>query len=544
MYKPPLGPEDEPELLQRIRTLPKQRKRFEQKLIDSGGSLKRVRIDNAVLVQETEKYIQSLDDNNNDVVDSYFVLDANEHGNVPETESLAEEELEEEVKPEKTAEEETTTEDIPKSPLKRRKSFRKGLRKLNPTRLLRRTPKVKDNDDQETKTVVVTNTTTNTSEEPLKSKSKILCHPIVVKLRELARRQIRRTPSKRNSDSHLKPTQAMSDERQQILQLRESPKAGGREIGAYIERHESDEVVEVIQLEESPGEVKRRKGKEQSTHVQPDEIMHLPESDQIGAAEKKEIPDDSVEPTISELLEEELKNEASALPPKKVARRQKEHYYEDIDDDDDPNEHLNFTLMTPEMMNSTQDVPNIDLTLIGASGELMKSSLANQDNQLLHEMADREKRLSDLFVSQSSGEDEDHPVKVVADVSVSSASGRFLLAPISSVDSASSEDERKVPLTPVAEESDRESIQMIPTDSPEDPIILSPSLDVDERKEDVIIKASEDQTISGTATLPVSEHEESKEAEANALVSSVLETAVHVVNDRWRGMRCVKVCVC
>lgn len=541
MYKPPLGPEDEPEVLQRIRTLPKQRKRFEQKLIESGGSLKRVRIDNAVLVQETEKYIQSLDDNNNDVGD--FVSDTNEQIDI---ESLADEELEEEeVQPQKATvgeDGEETSADSAKSPLKRRKSFRKGLRKLNPTRLLKRAPKAKLN--EETKTIVITETTIVASEDPSKSKSKILCHPIVVKLRELARRQIRRSPSKKTSDSLLKTT-AMSDERQQILQLRESPKAGGREISAYIERHESDEVVEVLQLEESPGEVKRRK--EKGTHVQPDEIIHFQES---GAPRREEeakkilteVPDDVVEPTISELLEEELRNEASALPPKKVARRQKEHYYEDIDDDDDPNEHLNFTLMTPEMMNSTHDVVNIDLTLIGASGELMKSSLANQDNQLLHEMADREKRLSDMFVSQSSGEDEDHPVKVVDDASAPSLARSFLLAPISSVDSASSEDERKVPLTPVAEESDRESVQVLSPDGTDDPLILSTTLYIDEREEDVITKTSQDQTVS--MPLPVSESEDSREAEANALVSSVLETAVHFVNDRWKGMRCVQVCVC
>lgn len=513
LNKPPLGPEDEPELLQRIRTLPKQRKRFEQKLLDSGSpkSQKRVRIYNEVLVQETEKYIQSLDDNNNDVTDSSEHLDKEP----PEEE---EEVVEEETIPSVA---DFLPLDTPRSPLTRKKSFRKGLRKLNPSRLLKRTPKTNANEE-------TPQTTESPREESTpKPKSKILCHPIVVKLRELAKRQIKRSPSKTVKSHHLSPGDM--EERQQILQLRESPKAGGREISAYIERHESDDVVEIVQLEESPGEVKRRKGHEvpttAQTFVEPDEILALPVQEPMSNPLHEELPDEGIEPTISEILEEELRNDDPA--PKKVARRQKEHYYEDIDPvDDDPNEHLNFTLMTPEMMHPAP--PNIDLTLIGASGELIKTSLANQDDLLRTEMIAREKRLSDLF-TQSSGEDEEaagHQLSI-AEGQTTSPKG-FLLAPISSIDSASSEDERKVPLTPVTEESDRESMVI----SCEKDTNLQEE-EEEARKEDVLIPTGNILKDS------VDDEHKQREADAHALVSSVLSTAVDVVNERWRDMRWV-----
>lgn len=464
-----------------------------------------------MLVQETEKYIQSLDDNNNNVTeeDDYF-----------EKHIAEEDEPIEETVPSVS---EFFPEEASRSPVKRRKSFKEGLRKLNPGRLLKRASKTSVNDESvEPKKAPV-----KKDDSQSKPKSKILCHPIVVKLRELAKRQIKRSPSKVAKKNHLSPD--TMGERQQILQLRESPKAGGREISSYIERHESDEVVEIVQLEESPGEVKRRKGQEvpestsTKTFVQPDEILSIPEK----TIAHEELPDEGIEPTISEILEEELRYDDPA--PKKVARRQKEHYYEDIDPvDDDPNEHLNFTLMTPEMMHPSP--PNIDLTLIGASGELIKTSLANQDDLLRAEMVARDKRLSDLF-TQSSGEEED-PAGQLLEAGNTPSKG-FLLAPISSIDSASSEEDRKVPLTPVAEESDRESVSaaaaVVPYLSEKD------SFEEEPRKEDVVVSFAEPlQSDSEDA-----DDNKLREMEAHAIVSSVLSTAVHVVNDRWRGMRCV-----
>lgn len=473
-------------------------------------------------MQETEKYIQSLDDNNNNVKEGseYFLQDA-EQDNEPA------EPVEEETVPSAFK---FSPEEAPRSPLTRKKSFRKGLQKLNPSRLLRRTPKPNLNENSaESKKQPEKGEDTS----QVKSRPRILCHPIVVKLRELAKRQIKRTPSKAApKKTHLSPEM---EERQHILQLRESPKAGGREISAYIERQESDDAVEIVQLKESPGEVKRRKGQEApisnltKTFVEPDEILSLP----IPPKEKanpEELPDEGIEPTISEILEEELRNDEIA--PKKVARRQKEHYYEDIDPiEDDPNEHLNFTLMTPEMMNPAP--PNIDLTLIGGFGELIKTSLAQQDDQMRTEMIMREKRLSDMF-TQSSGEEEDQSGHQLE--APQNPSKGFLLAPISSIDSASSEEDRKIPLTPVAEESDRESIVTSPA-------ILSSedSLEEEPRKEDIRVSFAVPTSKHADADAADCVHDDSRqrEEEAHALVSSVLSTAVHVVNDRWRHMRYV-----
>lgn len=476
-----------------------------------------------MLVQETEKYIQSLDDNNNNVPvgSEYFAQDA-------EGDKEPAEPVEEETVPSAS---EFFPEEAPRSPLTRNKSFRKRLQKLNPSRLLRRTPKPNLNEDSaETKK----QQPEKDGDTPqVKTRPKILCHPIVVKLRELAKRQIKRTPSKTAPKrNHLSPEM---EERQQILQLRESPKAGGREISAYIERQESDDAIEIVQLKESPGEVKRRKGQEvpvstlTKAFVEPDEILSLPILPQEKST-PEELPDEGIEPTISEILEEELRNDEIA--PMKVTRRPKEHYYEDIDPvEDDPNEHLDFTLMTPEMMNPAP--PNIDLTLIGGSGELIKTSLTQQDDQLRTEMIMREKRLSDMF-AQSSGEEEDQSGHQLE--APHNPSKGFLLAPISSIDSASSEEDRKVSLTPVAEESDRESIVTSPA-------VLSSedSLEEEPRKEDIKVSFA----------VPTNPHKDGpdadcfhddgrqREEEAHALVSSVLSTAVHVVNDRWRDMRCV-----
>lgn len=503
MYKPPLGPEDEPEILQRIRTLPKQRKRFEQKLIEvsdgSPKSLKRVRIDNAVLVQETEKYIQSLDDNNN-------VTDCTDE---PEIGSLHEE-------PSSQVEDET-----PKSTLKRKRSLRRAINKLSPRGFFTKKVHNKEHDS-------IPNEEKDGDEKP---KSKILCHPIVVKLRELAKRQIKRTPSKKPPPSSIQFLKPQMEERQQILQLRESPKAGGREISSYIERQESDDIIEIVQLEESPGEGRRRKANESSnTFVEPDEILHL--HTDAPPVLHTELPDEGIEPTISELLEEEMKNDPPPAP-KKVARRQKEHLYEDIDDD--PNEHLNFTLMTPDRMAAS--VPNIDLTLIGGSGDFIKSSLANQDDQLLNELQERDKRLSDLL-TQSSGEDEDG-------LGGLSPKQHHLLAPISSVDSASSEDERKVPLSTVTEESDRESVvpdlpdtRVVPTDDPSHSVekfeIKLPSLiDLDDRPVDEDIR-KENITLQRSVQ---SNEEESTAMESDAIKVTTITSAI--VSDRWKGMRLV-----
>lgn len=115
------------------------------------------------------------------------------------------------------------------------------------------------------------------------------------------------------------------EEPQKILNLKESPRAEHKVFASYVVKQDSDDVPEIMPMNESPSEIRRRREEEhneRSSTVVPDEIIELPVTDETDAV--------SIEPTITELLEEEFKSN----PPKKSPRKLKDHHYEDIDDAD------------------------------------------------------------------------------------------------------------------------------------------------------------------------------------------------------------------
>lgn len=422
-------------------------------------------------MQETEKYINGLDDNNNHC-----------NGNLDDEAIGDKEELQ------------LTPDPLQTDPtdLDKKISLKDNLKqKLNPKGILKRVQSRLDSKPP---------TKPDNSLSDVKKPK--FCHPIVDKLKLLAERHLKRK-SKPNT----------MDEKQEILKLRESPKAGGREIGAYIERHESDDFVEIVNLEESPSETRRIRELEKLKVPKADEIIELPKVKEEDLAMSSQDEKDFVEPTVAELLEEEMKND---VPPKKSARRQKEHVYEDIDENDDPNEHLNFTLMTPETVHlHPRVIPEIDLSIIGVTGESLKTSLRAQDDLLTNEIEDKEKRLSELF-NQSSEEEE--PQK------------SHLLAPISSIDSASSEEDRKMNLPAVAEESDQESNRQESVDK----------IDEIDLKTSLKIEASSSPSLDKKVTFSPSTEDDPdlrKEDVETTQVPTTTVIATKAVSDRWKGMR-------
>lgn len=154
------------------------------------------------------------------------------------------------------------------------------------------------------------------------------CHPLVEKLKTMADKQYHK--GKRNIKKYTlrgDDQKIVLEEQQKILNLKESPRAEHKVFASYVVKQDSDDVPEIMPMNESPSEVRRRREEEHkersiTSTVVPDEIIDLPTADETDAV--------SIEPTITELLEEEFKSN----PPKKSPRKLKDHHYEDIDDAD------------------------------------------------------------------------------------------------------------------------------------------------------------------------------------------------------------------
>ena len=117
------------------------------------------------------------------------------------------------------------------------------------------------------------------------------------------------------------------DEKQEILNLKVSPKADrSKTFASYVVKQDSDDILDIVQMDESPSEVRKKREEEPSSIVVPDEIIELPALDSY---QKDDLDAISIEPTINELLEEEFKTNP---PPQKAPRKSKEHHYEDIQD--------------------------------------------------------------------------------------------------------------------------------------------------------------------------------------------------------------------
>lgn len=449
-----------------------------------------MRIDSAILIQETERYIHELDDNNNNIEpdDCDVSLEqVQEDNRIPDLSLLP-----------------PVTEVTPAVAVQRKLSFRDNLnQKLNPKGILKKAQK---------RFEVHRNAAAPT--EPKEKKNSRFCHPIVNKLKELARRQLGRSAKKDKATALSEPKM---EEKQEILQLRESPKAGGREIGAYIERHESDDFVEIVQLDESPSEVRRRREQENKKSDEDRDAFVVvgKETETVTAEDTFPIvsTDEAIERTISEIIEEEIRNNPPPAP-KKSTRRQKEHVYEDIGGEDDPNDHLDFTLMTPESLKTGPTVvPIIDLSVIGVTGDSIRAALVAQDNLLLAEMQDKGNRSRELS-TQSSGEEE-----AVLGGELSKGQ-HHLLAPISSMDSASSEEEKKPSLAALVEESETETTAPLGDDEQDEAeLVLKAKASPGAEKKVTFCPSTEDD--------PVLRKED----------VDIVQTETQPINDRWKGMR-------
>ncbi|XP_055688515.1 uncharacterized protein LOC129793017 isoform X2 [Lutzomyia longipalpis] len=398
LYKEPLGPDDEPEVIFRYRSSPKNRRSFEEKLLDSPKSEKRVRIDTEVSVQDC-CYPDILDDD-----DDPHVTESNASEDVAEHTEHTEPSKEESVQP-------------------RRRSFRQIF---SPKSILKRSVK-SDRAKQ-----------SPAKKEPDTSPNRVrYCHPIVDKLKTMAEKQLSKTQGKKVKKIPLQESNKISlEEEQKILKLKDSPKAKHREITCFEERQDSDDIVEIVELDESPGEARRRRDekKDSTSHVTPDEIIELPV--QSSDVELKNQPED--QPKDQPKDDKESSDEHTEEPKKKIPRRQ-EHVYEDI--------------QTPVILTGDSMDPSFLHEIIAPTD--LKTSLKIQDKQLFAEVEYKRKPLEDI--TQSSEE--------------SQKSTTGLLAPICSVDSASSDDERKATLQAVVEESDAENtadkIPEITTSAPE-----------------------------------------------------------------------------
>uniref|UniRef100_A0A1B0GGX9 Uncharacterized protein n=1 Tax=Lutzomyia longipalpis TaxID=7200 RepID=A0A1B0GGX9_LUTLO len=392
LYKEPLGPDDEPEVIFRYRSSPKNRRSFEEKLLDSPKSEKRVRIDTEVSVQDC-CYPDILDDD-----DDPHVTESNASEDVAEHTEHTEPSKEESVQPQRRSFRQIFS---PKSILKR--SVKSDRAKQSPAK---QSPAKK---------------------EPDTSPNRVrYCHPIVDKLKTMAEKQLSKTQGKKVKKIPLQESNKISlEEEQKILKLKDSPKAKHREITCFEERQDSDDIVEIVELDESPGEARRRRDekKDSTSHVTPDEIIELPV--QSSDVELKNEP--KVEPENEPKDDKESSEDHTEEPKKKIPRRQ-EHVYEDI--------------QAPVILTGDSMDPSLLHDIIAPTD--LKTSLKIQDKQLFAEVEYKRKPLEDI--TQSSEE--------------SQKSTTGLLAPICSVDSASSDDERKATLQAVVEENTATDVEL------------------------------------------------------------------------------------
>lgn len=252
------------------------------------------------------------------------------------------------------------------------------------------------------------------------------CHPLVEKLKTMADKQLHKAKQYRTIKKHpLHDDERIElNEPHQILKLKESPKADRKEVASYIVKQDSDDVLEIIDLDESPSETRRHREEERSTIIRPDEIIELPISRDDGDDNKDA---ESIEPTVAEILESELKS----TPPPKSPRKQREHVYEEINN---------------KPVDSLENDPLIE-------DFISHLSLRKEDDKVAKELSDK---LDDESVStirplssiESETDEEQKPSST-------------LLAPISSIDSTS-DDERKsvVPLPGLQEEREVEDIKV------------------------------------------------------------------------------------
>lgn len=272
------------------------------------------------------------------------------------------------------------------------------------------------------------------------------CFPIMKKLKSMADRQKKRLNIKKVALK--KDEKIVLGEETKIMRLKSSPKSDRGEIPHFIEKQDSDDILEIVELDESPSRKRRDDGRDDiediemdattnTSIVKPDEIIEI--SHELSKTDTSETDPQTPEPTVSEILEEEIKSShieevKAALaepPPRKTPRLRREHVYEEIDQGEAVGEQLNELLEL-------------------AAVEALRKSLTRQDNTVAKDLEAANKQIP---LDRMGSSEEEQMAEVSAKAST------HLLAPISSIESASSDEERNRPhLSPVAEESDAASI--------------------------------------------------------------------------------------
>jgi hypothetical protein len=272
------------------------------------------------------------------------------------------------------------------------------------------------------------------------------CHPFVEKIKTMADKQLHKVTHKRTIKKVpvTVGNEIVLEDEQTILKLRESPKSPKRDFVSYIEKQESDEQ-DIVPLEESPSETRKRKESERDTTVVPDEIIQLPCTN--GVVDTQPLDDEYKnrepveEPACRKVVLPKKKNEPP--PPKMPRVKKKEHVYEDIENyEGEETPKVTPTSTLERKLKRQPEISGFDPVLQEFLGnETLQISLKIQDDQIFNDVQGNKTHLDDL-VTQSSEEHVDE--KQVG-----------LLAPMSSIDSTSSDEGRsKVQLSALTEESD------------------------------------------------------------------------------------------
>lgn len=424
MYKRPLGPDEEPEIVLMLRK--SQEIRF---LSESPKSNKKVRIDDQVLIQETHPYLQELSEEEEEEEGHHSEHHLASHDH--ENHSLHSESFS----------------CVSDSVLATAKS--KAANRFNKVRRLfrRRRYGTRSNDDAQSLPGSFTNTSLQQSldkvpqsqpqqPQPIYEHPKSpRCFPIMKKLKSMAERQKKRLSINRIhliKDDKVAP---QPDEEPRIIRLKDSPKSQRSDIPHFIEKQDSDDVLEIVELDESPS--RKRVGRQdnenaetaQSSIVKPEEIIEISE---VKAALESASPEESSAQT-------EDQDTDLSKPPKKTPRLRREHVYEEIDHPDDA------TAAAAEELKFILDATSV---------EALKQSLATQDTSAVDEVAASKHAIP----LDRMGSSEEEAIATTADrATPERKSNNSLLAPISSIDSASSDEDRtRTQLQPVAEEEQDE----------------------------------------------------------------------------------------
>lgn len=391
LYKTPLNPGEEPEIILNYKYSPRSRRRGES--VDSLGtpkSQKKVRIQEKVEVHEVE---------NSPTNDENDEENLEKHHNLEEATGGKEEKVvqEEEIKPE-------TNKDIPE------------------------------------------NLASNNSKSDSGSLKRKIKNPLE-KIKRLADNHFKKVKSSIPKMPFKKGEIALNEELT-IRKLKESPKAERREITSYVFKHQdSDDTIDIVELEESPMESRRRK---ENNLVTPDEIIDLPSKDEETTSQQQQEADESEEASTIDTndltLSESSKEEVS--PPKKQSHGRQ---YEEIEDyiskitsdiehvERNPTKELkrqNDIMSNEAMFDEFSMVMNKNI----------RKSLSEQDERIRQELAKRIPKIEDLE-KQISDEDKNEEI-------IQQKQQTHLLAPISSIDSTSSDEHSKAQLSILAEESE------------------------------------------------------------------------------------------